>query len=95
MSTTTQKTVSPEAKERKKVNRDQEIVAGFDRYHKVAYTRAKRYYVNWFLYSSSTAAPPIVLNRVQPTRPKVIVVIIVLLANLLATNNLAIPKTEL
>jgi biotin operon repressor len=43
-----EKSPNPKARKRKNPNRDQEIVAGFDRYHKVAYTRAKRYYVNWF-----------------------------------------------
>jgi biotin operon repressor len=43
-----EKSVSPKAKERKNRSRDREIVAGFDRYHKVAYKRGRQYYANWF-----------------------------------------------
>jgi hypothetical protein len=43
-----EKTADRKARKRKNANRDQEIVVGFDRYHKVAYTRGKRYYANWF-----------------------------------------------
>jgi biotin operon repressor len=44
----TEKSANRKARERKNPSRDQEIVCGFERYHKVAYTLGRRYYANWF-----------------------------------------------
>jgi biotin operon repressor len=44
----TEETISRKTRVRKNANRDQEIVSGFDRYHKVAYSVGRRYYANWF-----------------------------------------------